>query len=69
MHSATIRPCFRRIVGTVIVRSEVWRANLPALARGSWHVELGGDRWRLAASVWMPASGGEAVLRALAPCA
>lgn len=45
----------------------VWRGRLPALAPGKWYVELGNDRWRLAAPVWMPASGGGIVLRPLAP--
>ena len=45
----------------------VWRGVLPALPPGKWYVELGGERWRLTAPVWMPAATGELVLRAPAP--
>ncbi len=41
----------------------VWRAAVPELAPGKWYVELGNERWRLAAPVWMPAAGGEIALR------
>jgi len=40
-----------------------WRGTLPTMAPGKWYVELGGDRWRLADSVWMPASAEGFVLR------
>ena len=41
-----------------------WRGTLPAMAPGKWYVEIGNEQWRLAASVRMPASGEEIVLRA-----
>ena len=41
-----------------------WRGILPAMAPGKWYVELGDDRWRLAAPTRLPASSGEFVLRA-----
>ena len=41
-----------------------WRGTLPEMAPGKWYVELGNERWRLAASVRMPVSSGELVLRA-----
>ena len=41
-----------------------WRGTLPAMAPGKWYVELGNERWRLAASAWMPVSSGELVLHA-----
>ena len=41
-----------------------WRGPLPAMAPGKWYVELGNERWRLAAAVWMPVSPGEIVLHA-----
>ena len=41
-----------------------WSGTLPAMAPGKWYVEIGNEQWRLAASVWMPASGEEIVLRA-----
>ena len=44
----------------------VWRGVLPEMAPGKWYVELGNERWRLAAPVRMPVSTGEAALRALA---
>ena len=43
----------------------VWRGVLPEMAPGKWYVELGNERWRLAAPVRMPVSAGEAALRAL----
>ena len=45
----------------------VWRGALPPLPSGKWYAELGNERWRLAAPVWMPASAGELVLRAPTP--
>ena len=41
-----------------------WRGRLPPMAPGKWYVEVGNGQWRLAASMWMPASGDELVLRA-----
>ena len=40
-----------------------WRGTLPTMTPGKWYVELGSDRWRLADSVWMPASTAGFVLR------
>ena len=42
----------------------IWRGTLPALASGKWYVELGNERWRLAAPARLPASSGEIALRA-----
>lgn len=42
----------------------VWRAAVPELPPGKWYVELGNERWRLAAPVWIPAARGEIALRA-----
>ena len=42
------------------------RGALPAMAPGKWYVELGNEQWRLTASVRMPVSTGELVLRAAA---
>lgn len=41
-----------------------WRGPLPAMAPGKWYVELGNERWRLAASLWVPVSSDEVVLHA-----
>ena len=35
-------------------RDGVWRGVLPALNSGKWYVELGNERWRLAAPVRIP---------------
>ena len=45
----------------------VWRGALPPLPSGKWYAELGNERWRLAAPVWLPPAAGELVLRAPAP--
>lgn len=45
----------------------VWRGVLPALPPGKWYVQLGAERWRLAAPAQFPVSSGELVLRAPAP--
>ena len=42
----------------------VWHGVLPEMASGKWYVEIGNDRWRLAAPMWMPVSAGEFVLHA-----
>ena len=46
---------------------DAWRGVLPALPPGKWYVELGNERWRLTAPVWMPVSAGGLVLRASPP--
>ena len=53
-------------VRVAAIRGEggVWRAVIPDLAPGKWYVELGSERWRLAAPVWMPAAEGKIALRA-----
>lgn len=40
----------------------VWRGALPEMAPGKWYVELGNDRWRLAAPARMPATSAGIVL-------
>ena len=40
-----------------------WRGAFPALPRGKWYVELGTERWRLTAPVWLPAGAGDLALR------
>ena len=45
----------------------VWRGVLPVLPPGKWYVQLGAERWRLAAPAQLPVSSGELVLRAPAP--
>ena len=42
----------------------VWRGTLPPLPSGKWYAELGNERWRLAAPVWLPPAAGGLVLRA-----
>lgn len=44
-----------------------WRGALPALPRGKWYVELGTERWRLTAPVWLPARAGDLALRPSGP--
>ena len=45
-------------VRVVLTRDDrgIWRGVLPALSPGKWYVELGNERWRLAAPVRMPVS-------------
>ncbi len=45
----------------------IWRGTLPAMASGKWYVELGNERWRLAAPARLPASSGEIALHAPMP--
>ena len=45
----------------------VWRSALSPLPSGKWYAELGNERWRLAAPVWMPPAADGLVLRAPAP--
>ena len=42
----------------------IWRGTLPEMAPGKWYVELGNERWRLAAPARLPASRGMLVLHA-----
>ena len=46
------------------VAGDTWRGALPPLPPGKWYVELGNDRWRLAAPVRIPVSSAEIVLHA-----
>ena len=31
-----------------------WRGGLPPLSPGKWYAEVGNDRWRLSAALWIP---------------
>jgi len=31
-----------------------WRGDLPPLSPGKWYAEVGNDRWRLSAALWIP---------------
>lgn len=42
----------------------VWRAALPPLSPGKWYLEVGNERWRLSAPLWLPVEAEEIAISA-----
>ena len=42
----------------------VWRGELSPLSPGKWYAEIGNERWRLSAALWIPLEKEELTLRA-----